>query len=237
MRSYNRTDDQPRLVKITTGFTKYAEGSVLIETGDTKVICTASVEESVPPFIRGSGRGWVTAEYDMLPRATGTRSTRDISKLKLKSRSAEISRLIGRALRSAVDFELLGERSIVIDCDVIQADGGTRTASVTGGYVALEIAIKKLMDKGLLKKNPLVSRVAAISAGRVNGKLLLDLDYSEDSTAEADFNLVMDDHGGIIEIQGTGEQGTFSAEDVSGLIALCSKGIGSLFEKQKESVL
>lgn len=236
MRSYNRANDRIRPIKITTGFTKYAEGSVLIETGDTRVLCNASVEESVPPFLRGGGTGWVTAEYDMLPRATSTRNSRDISKLKIKSRSAEISRLIGRSLRSVIDLSLLGERSIVIDCDVLQADGGTRTASITGGYIALEIACKGLVHKQLIHKFPLRSRVAAVSAGIVDGKLLLDLDYSEDSRAEADFNLVMTETGEIVEIQGTGEKRPFTVDELSGLIALCGMGISELCEAQRTSL-
>jgi ribonuclease PH len=236
MRSYNRTNDKIRPIKIATGFTKFAEGSVLIETGDTRVLCNASVEESVPPFLRGTGTGWVTAEYDMLPRATQTRNARDISKLKLKSRSAEISRLIGRSLRSVIDLNLLGERSIVIDCDVLQADGGTRTASITGGYVALELACKGLLEKKLISKFPLRGRVAAVSAGIVDGKLLLDLDYSEDSRAEADVNLVMTEAGEIVEVQGTGEKRPFSVDELSGLIKLCGKGISELCAIQRTSL-
>ena len=225
-----------RPVKLTTGFTMYAEGSVLAEMGNTKVICTASVEEKVPPFLEGKGLGWVTAEYAMLPRATNTRKKRDIKSLKLDGRSSEIQRLIGRALRAVVDREALGERQITIDCDVIQADGGTRTASVTGGYVALALACKKLMAQGLLTEDPLMGSVAAVSAGIVDDQLLLDLCYEEDSAAQVDLNCVMTDRGQLVEIQGTGEGRSFTIEEQRGLVDLCAKGIRDIMAIQQAAI-
>lgn len=235
-RTDGRALDEMRPIKITPNFTKHAEGSCLIECGDTKVICTASVEDSVPPFLKGSGKGWVTAEYSMLPRATHTRTNRDISKLKLNGRSAEIQRLIGRALRSVTNLNALGERSITIDCDVIQADGGTRCASITGGFVALVLALAKLRDRGELPKIPLYSYVAAVSCGIIGKEAHLDLCYSEDSTAAVDSNYVCDDEGNIIEIQGTGEGRPFSKKELDALYSLAEKGIKELIAAQKEVV-
>ena len=235
-RTDGRALDEMRPIKITPNFTKHAEGSCLIECGDTKVICTASVDESVPPFLKGSGRGWVTAEYSMLPRATHTRSNRDINKLKLNGRSAEIQRLIGRSLRSVTNLDALGERSITIDCDVIQADGGTRCASITGGFVALVLALAKLRDQGLIRKIPLYSYVAAVSCGIIGNEAHLDLCYTEDSTAAVDSNYVMDDEGNIIEVQGTGEGRPFSKKELDALYALAEKGIQELVKAQKEVV-
>ncbi|MBC7764856.1 MAG: ribonuclease PH [Hyphomonadaceae bacterium] len=227
--------DSLRPVKITRNFTKYAAGSVLIEMGDTKVICTASIEEKIPPFIeRGSGKGWVTAEYSMLPSATSTRNKRDIAKLKLNGRTSEIQRLIGRALRSVVDLDKLGERSILIDCDVIQADGGTRTASITGAFVALHDALTSLVQAGLLTQMPLLSHVAAVSVGIVDDQPMLDLCYQEDSNAQVDMNVVMNEKGQLIEIQGTGEQAPFEVAQLHALLALGQKGIEQLIAIQKE---
>lgn len=225
-----------RPVKITTEFTQYAEGSVLIECGNTKVICNATVENSVPPFMKGEGRGWVTAEYSMLPRATQTRSPRDIQKLKLSPRSAEIQRLVGRALRSVTNLQKLGERSITIDCDVIQADGGTRCAAITGGFCALVLAMEKLRAEGAFKTLPLYSYVAAISAGIVNDTAMVDLNYVEDSGGEVDFNFVMDDEGKLIELQGTGEERPFSKKELDDMYELAYSGIKQLIAEQKKAV-
>ena len=222
-----------RDIKMTTDFVKFPEGSCLIEWGDTKVLCCASVEEKVPPHVR-EGHGWVTAEYSMLPRANRERSKRDVDKLKLSGRSAEIQRLIGRSLRAAVDMEALGERTITIDCDVLQGDGGTRTASITGGYVALALACRKLVEQGLVKENPLRRQVAAVSAGIVHGAAMLDLQYCEDCRAEVDFNCVMNDHGHIIEVQGTGEGRAYTVTEQQTLLSLCVEGIKTLMEKQNE---
>ena len=236
----NRPDgrkfDELRPIKITTGYTKYAEGSVLIEFGETKVLCNASVEESVPPFKRGGGEGWVTAEYNMLPRATKTRNNRDINKLKLNQRSTEIQRLIGRSLRAAVDFSLMGERSITVDCDVLQADGGTRTASITGGFVALALACKKLVDEGLIEKMPIKDYVAAVSVGIFEDEGILDLCYAEDSHAQVDMNIVMTGSGKFVEVQGTGEEGTFSKDELYMLTGLGEKGCKDLVAIQKEAL-
>lgn len=229
-----RDNAQLRPVKITRNYIKHAEGSVLIEVGDTKVICTASIEERIPPFKKESGEGWVTAEYAMLPRATGTRNTRDISKLKLNGRSQEIQRLIGRSLRTIVDLKLLGERTITIDCDVIQADGGTRTASITGSYVALVDACQKLIDVGLISKMPVIGFVAATSVGVVDGEELLDLCYVEDSSAEVDMNVIMSDKGEFIEIQATGEKASFSKTQLDGLLNLAKLGIDNLIQMQRD---
>ncbi|MBQ2753798.1 MAG: ribonuclease PH [Firmicutes bacterium] len=228
--------DELRSIKITTGYTKYAEGSVLIEFGDTKVLCNASVEESVPPFKRGSGEGWVTAEYNMLPRATKTRNNRDINRLKLNQRSTEIQRLIGRSLRAAVDFTLMGERSITVDCDVLQADGGTRTASITGGFVALALACKKLVDEGIMEQMPIKDYVAAVSVGIFEDEGILDLCYAEDSHAQVDMNIVMTGSGKFVEVQGTGEEGTFTRDELNKLVALGEKGCADLVEIQKEAL-
>lgn len=234
MRTDNRSSDDLRPVKITPNFIKHAEGSVLIEMGDTKVICNASVEERVPPFLVGTGTGWVTAEYSMLPRATKDRNQRDISKLKLSPRSAEIQRLVGRALRGVVDFKKLGERTITIDCDVIQADGGTRTASVTGGYVALALAVKKLLNNKVITQNPIETQVAAVSVGIVNEEIMLDLCYVEDSGAEVDMNVVMTGKGEFVEVQGTGEGRGYTKAELDSMIALAENGIKKLFVEQNK---
>ncbi|TCT12153.1 RNAse PH [Natranaerovirga pectinivora] len=228
-----RKSNELRPVTFYKDYIKYPEGSVLIEMGDTKVICNATVEERVPPFKKDSGEGWVTAEYDMLPRATHDRNGRDINRLKQNKRSVEISRLIGRALRSVVDNKALGERTITIDCDVIQADGGTRTASITGAFVALALACNHLKKKGLIKKIPLKSFVAATSVGIVGSEGLLDLCYSEDSKAQVDMNVVMTNNE-YIEIQGTGEEAPFNRNQLNELLELAEKGIQELIEKQKE---
>ena len=234
-RADGRAFDQLRPVEMTPGFTKFAEGSVLIRCGETVVLCNASVEEKTPPHV-AEGEGWVTAEYNMLPRANRTRSKRDISKLKLNGRSAEIQRLIGRSLRAAVDMKKLGARQITIDCDVLQGDGGTRTASITGGFVALALAVKKLMDEGVLEENPIIHTVAAVSAGIVDDVPMLDLQYYEDSSAMVDLNCVMTEDGKLIEIQGTGEGRAFSLEEQQELVELCAKGIRELNAIQREIV-
>ena len=221
-----------RQVEIIRGFTKYAAGSVLYKQGNTWVLCTASVEEKVPPFRRDSGEGWITAEYAMLPSATMTRKDRDIKKLKQDGRSVEISRLIGRALRASVDMKRLGERTITIDCDVLQADGGTRCASITGGMVALEEAIRKLMAQGLLTENPIVRRVAAISVGICGGEPTQDLDYIHDSTADVDMNVIMTSDGRFVEMQGTAEHEPFTDEQLDTLRALAKEGCRQLFDAQ-----
>jgi ribonuclease PH len=222
-----------RPVSITTGFVKFAEGSVLIQCGDTMVLCNASVEDRTPPHVR-PGRGWVTAEYSMLPRANRERSRRDVDKLKLSSRSAEIQRLIGRSLRAAIDLDALGERTITIDCDVIQGDGGTRTASVTGGFVAMALACRRLVEEGYLGRTPIRHFVAGISAGIVKETAMLDLPYSEDSQAQVDLNCVMNELGEIIEVQGTGEGRAFTLREQQELLALCAKGNRELIAKEKE---
>ena len=228
-----RNCDQLRPVKITTGFVEYAEGSVLIECGHTKVLCCASVEQGAPRHVP-EGTGWVTAEYSMLPRANRERSRRDVSKLKLSPRSAEIQRLIGRSLRSAVDMAALGDHTITIDCDVIQGDGGTRTASVTGGFIALALACRKMVEEGWIAQNPVRRCVAAVSAGIVGNVPLLDLCYEEDSHAMVDLNCVMDEAGRLIELQGTGEGRSFTVEEQQALVGLCAGGIATLIAKQKE---
>ena len=222
-----------RPIEIVRNFTKYAAGSVLVKWGDTWVLCTASVSDKVPPFLRDSGRGWVTAEYSMLPSCTVERKERDIKKLKQDARSTEIQRLVGRALRAAIDFEALGERQITIDCDVLQADGGTRCASITGGMIALEDAVAKLVKDGTLEKNPIVHRVAAVSVGVCDGKPTLDLDYAHDSTAEVDLNVVMTDDGRFVEIQGTAEHNPFTAEHLETMLALAKKGIRQIFRQTR----
>jgi ribonuclease PH len=233
MRSSGRKANELRQVAITRGFNKHAEGSVLIEFGDTRVICTASVEESVPPFLRGRGTGWVTAEYSMLPRATHTRSSREAAKGKLGGRTHEIQRLIGRSLRAVTDLAALGERSILIDCDVIQADGGTRTASITGAWVALVDAVNGLVSKGLLAANPIREGVAAVSAGIVKGEVLLDLDYSEDSSAEVDMNFVVTSSGRFVEVQGTAEEEPFTVAQMDGMRDAALDGIKKLLAIQQ----
>lgn len=225
-----------RPVKITRGFTHIPEGSVLIEIGMTRVICTATVEEKVPPFKKGSGMGWVTAEYSMLPRATQTRNPRESAKGKLTGRTMEIQRLIGRALRSVVDLKKLGERTIWLDCDVIQADGGTRTASITGAYVALVDAVNYLIKKGVLKENPIIDSLAAVSVGKVDGVALLDLAYEEDSKAEVDMNVVMTGQGKFVEIQGTAEDIPFDREELNQFLELAEKGIRELMGEQKAAL-
>ena len=228
-----RKENELRPVKMTVDFVDFAEGSVLIECGKTKVLCCASVEEGAPRHVP-EGTGWVTAEYSMLPRANRERSRRDVSKLKLSPRSAEIQRLIGRSLRAAVDLTALGERTITIDCDVLQGDGGTRTASVTGGFVALAIACRKLVEAGAIEKDPIKNYVAAVSAGIVGDAPLLDLCYEEDSSAMVDLNCVMNDRGELIELQGTGEGRGFTVAEQRELVELCRDGIAQLIEKQKE---
>ena len=228
-----RKNDELRPVEIIPNINKFAEGSCLIRCGNTQVLCTASVEDRTPPHVP-FGEGWVTAEYSMLPRANRERSRRDISKLKLSPRSAEIQRLVGRALRAAVDMKKLGERAITIDCDVLQGDGGTRTASVTGGYVALCLAIRKLMEEGEIRENPIITPVAAISAGIVEDEARLDLCYEEDSSAQVDLNCVMTGDGQLVEIQGTGEGRAFTIAEQQELVKLCAKGIKELNEIQKE---
>ncbi len=228
-----RNFDQLRPVKITTGFVDYAEGSVLIECGHTKVLCCASVEQGAPRHVP-EGAGWVTAEYSMLPRANRERSRRDVSKLKLSPRSAEIQRLIGRSLRAAVDMAALGDHTITIDCDVIQGDGGTRTASVTGGFIALALACRKMVEEGWIAENPIRRCVAAVSAGIVGDAPMLDLCYEEDSHAMVDLNCVMDEEGRLIELQGTGEGRSFTIEEQQELVRLCADGIETLIAKQKE---
>ena len=227
----NRTLDQIRPTKIAPNFSPYAEGSALIEVGNTKVICTATVEERVPPFLRNKGTGWVTAEYAMLPRATHTRTNRE--NLRPSGRTQEIQRLIGRSLRAVVDTKLLGERQIFIDCDVLQADGGTRCASITGACVALALAVKTMLQQGKIKKNPIISEVAAVSVGMVQGMPLLDLCYEEDSTAEVDMNIVCTGAGKFIEIQGTAEREPFTREQMNQMLELAEKGINQLFTLQR----
>lgn len=234
MRSNNRADDQLREIKITKDFIKYPEGSVLIEAGNTKVICNASVTEGVPPFLKGLGQGWVTAEYSMLPRSTQTRSHREATRGKVGGRTHEIQRLIGRSLRSVMDMEALGERTILIDCDVIQADGGTRTLSITGAYMAVHMAVKKLTGSGEVEGWPLKDSVAAVSVGVTDGEVLLDLDYNEDSNADADMNVVMTGSGMFIEVQGTAERAVFSQEQLDKALKVAAKGISELTEKQNE---
>ena len=221
-----------RRVGFERHFTRHAEGSVLVSFGDTRVLCTASIEESVPGFLRGAGQGWVTAEYGMLPRATHTRSPREAAKGKQTGRTQEIQRLIGRALRAVVDLKALGERTVTIDCDVLQADGGTRTAAITGGFVALSDAVDALMKKRSLSGNPLHGQVAAVSVGIFDGVPVLDLDYAEDSNAETDMNVVMNSGGGFIEVQGTAEGHAFRRHELDGLLDLASKGIASLHAAQ-----
>lgn len=230
-----RQANQLRQIRIERGFTLYAEGSVLICFGETRVLCNASVEEKVPPFMRGQGRGWVTAEYSMLPRATQTRSPREAARGKLGGRTMEIQRLIGRALRAVVDFELLGERTIVIDCDVLQADGGTRTAAITGAWIALADAIDKLLEQGLIERSPLKDSVAAVSAGVVSGQVVLDLDYVEDSGADVDMNFVMTGDGRFVEVQGTAEEEPFTGAELDALRDMASLGCGELTQLQKNA--
>ncbi len=235
-RPSGRSPDALRPVKLTRNYTKHAEGSVLVEFGDTKVICTASVETSVPRFLKGTGQGWITAEYGMLPRSTGSRMDREAASGRQSGRTQEIQRLIGRSLRSAVDMKKLGENTIKIDCDVIQADGGTRTASITGGCVALVDAISQLQKRGLIKENPLRRMVASVSVGICSGVPVLDLDYIEDSAAETDMNVVMNSEGGFIEVQGTGEAGDFNLQELNAMISLAQHGIRHLLELQLQAL-
>ena len=227
-----RKFDQLRKIKVTKNYLKHAEGSCLIEFGETKVICSASVEEGVPPFLKGSGKGWVTAEYGMLPRSCNTRIRRE----KTSGRTEEIQRLVGRSLRAVVEMEKLGERTIKIDCDVLQGDGGTRTASITGGFIALADAVLWMKKKVLIEKIPLKDYVAAISVGVFNGKPVLDLNYAEDSKAEVDMNIVMVGKGEFVEVQGTGENATFSRKEIDTLLKLAEKGIKELFDIQKKAL-
>lgn len=236
MRPSGRATNQLRAVRIQRQFTRHAEGSVLVEFGDTKVICTASVDTNVPPFLRGKGQGWVTAEYGMLPRSTGSRMIREAAKGKQQGRTVEISRLIGRSLRAAIDLKALGENSITLDCDVIQADGGTRTAAITGASVALVDAINWLREKGKLKGEPLKHMIAAVSVGIYNGEPVLDLDYAEDSTAETDMNVIMTTDGGFVEVQGTAEGQTFSRDELNAMLALAEEGIQTLGELQQQAL-
>ena len=235
-RDDKREVNELRNIKVTKDYIKYPEGSVLIECGETKVICNASITNGVPRFLRGSGTGWLTAEYSMLPRATQNRNVREAAKGKLGGRTVEIQRLIGRSLRTAIDLKKIGEKTVVIDCDVIQADGGTRTASITGGYIALGLAIKKVMAKGELKENPLIANVAAISVGIVDGSAMLDLKYTEDFKAEVDMNVVMNSNNEFVEVQGTGEEATFTRTELNELLDLAEKGIKELIELQNEII-
>jgi ribonuclease PH len=235
-RSYGRASDGLRPVAIEPGFVRPATGSALITIGETRVICTASAQEGVPRWMAGSGRGWVTAEYGMLPASTGARKQRDVSKGRPDGRTVEIQRLIGRSLRAAVDFDALGERTIYLDCDVLQADGGTRCAAITGAYVALALACRRLIERGALERAPLTSSVAAVSCGIVGGVPLLDLDYSEDSVAEVDANVVMSGDGGLIEVQATAERTPLSRAHLDDLLALAAAGIGRLREAQDAAI-
>lgn len=234
MRIDGRKNDALRNVKVTRNYTKYAEGSVLIEFGDTKVICTASIEDKVPPFLKGSGEGWITCEYNMLPRSTQTRKARDISKLKIDGRTMEIQRLIGRALRSIVDLKAIGERTIWIDCDVIQADGGTRTTSINGAFIALVDAVNKIHRESPFEVYPIRNFVGAISVGILGEEKILDLCYEEDSKAKVDMNVIMTDEGQYVEIQGTGEESPFSRMELDNLLALAEKGIKHIIQLQKD---
>jgi ribonuclease PH len=235
-RTDGRAPDDLRDIAIVTGFVKTATGSALIEAGGTRVICTASVDESVPRWMAGQGKGWVTAEYGMLPASTGDRKQRDVSKGRPDGRTVEIQRLIGRSLRGVIDFKGLGERTVWIDCDVLEADGGTRCAAITGGYVALELALRRLVAEGKLDKVPLSQSVAAVSCGVVGGRALLDLDYSEDSTAEVDANVVMTGDGGLVEVQATAERTPLSRASLDELLALAASGIERLRAAQQEAV-
>ncbi len=238
---YQRIDerkvDELRPMKVTRHFIKHAQGSVLIEVGNTKVICTAMVEEKVPRFLKGQKKGWITAEYEMLPGSTNTRKSRDRNRGKVDGRTMEIQRLIGRSLRSVIDLKKLGERTIWIDCDVIQADGGTRTASITGAFIALQDALTSLMEKGTIKENPITNFVAATSVGIHKGNIIVDLCYEEDSNAEVDMNMVMTEKGEIIEIQGTGEERPFTKEEFQQLLALGEESIKKIIDFQKETLL
>jgi ribonuclease PH len=237
MRPSGRQPDEMRHVGFTRHFTRHAEGSVLVEFGETRVICTASVEERVPHFLKGRGQGWVTAEYGMLPRSTGERMGREASRGRQGGRTLEIQRLIGRSLRAVVDLQALGERSITLDCDVIQADGGTRTASISGAYVALTDAVSQLLEERKLDRNPIHGMLASVSVGIFEGTPVLDLDYAEDSSAETDMNLVMNDAGAFIEIQGTAEGHAFRMDELQAMLALGQQGVGQIMEAQRRSLL
>ncbi len=236
MRTDGRTADEPRPISITPDYMPTAEGSALSEVGNTKIICTASVDEGVPAFMRGSGRGWVTAEYAMLPRATTTRKQREVSRGRPSGRTSEIQRLIGRSLRAVTNLKAMGERQIRVDCDVLQADGGTRTASITGAWVALHIALAGMLKQGLLEKMPLTDHVAAVSCGLYKDTAVLDLDYAEDSNAQADANFVLTGNGGIVEIQGTAEEDPFTRAQFDNLLILAEQGIGNLVGLQKQAI-
>lgn len=236
MRPSQRQPDQMRDVRITRRYTKHAEGSVLVEFGDTKVLCTASVDEKVPGFLKGKGQGWVTAEYGMLPRSTGTRVDREAARGKQTGRTQEIQRLIGRSLRAVSNLALLGERTIVLDCDVIQADGGTRTASITGAFVAYHDAVSLLLGKQAIGRSPITDFIAAVSVGIYEGTPVLDLDYAEDSACDTDMNVVMTGSGGLVEVQGTAEGKPFSRKEMDTLLDLAEKGIGELIAKQKHAL-
>ncbi len=236
MRPSGRAPNEIREIRLTRQYTKHAEGSVLVEFGDTKVICTASVENRVPGFLRGKGQGWVTAEYGMLPRSTGSRMGREASRGKQGGRTMEIQRLIGRSLRAAVDMSLLGENSIAIDCDVIQADGGTRTASITGSYVALVDAIQHMLDNKIIEKNPIISQIASVSVGVYKGTAVADLDYPEDCDCETDMNIVMNDKGGFIEIQGTAEGEAYTQAELDAMLKLGKDAIAQLMDKQRQAL-
>jgi ribonuclease PH len=236
MRPSGRSPDQLREIKFTCDYTRHAEGSVLVEFGDTRVLCTASTDNRVPRFLKGKGEGWLTAEYGMLPRSTHERMGREASRGKQGGRTLEIQRLIGRSLRAAVDLEALGENTITLDCDVLQADGGTRTASITGGFVALSIAVEKMLQEGVIKKNPIHGQVASVSVGIYQGVPVLDLDYPEDSSAETDMNVVMNDSGAFIEIQGTAEGHAFRQDELNSMLELAGSGIKSLLIKQGETL-
>ncbi len=235
-RPSGRLNDQLRAVKIERNYTAHAEGSVLISCGNTKVLCNATVETKVPHFLKGQGKGWITAEYGMLPRSTNSRMGREAARGKQSGRTQEIQRLIGRSLRAAVDLSLLGEHSITLDCDVIQADGGTRTASITGAYVALVDAVNDMLEKKLIKKNPLIRQVASISVGIYRGEPVLDLDYPEDSNAETDMNVIMDDNGDFIEVQGTAEGAPFNMTEMQAMLELAEKGIAELITAQNAAL-
>jgi ribonuclease PH len=235
-RPSGRKPDELRAVRINRGFTKHAEGSVLVEFGETRVLCTASVEERVPPFLKDSGRGWVTAEYGMLPRATNTRSDREAARGKQSGRTQEIQRLIGRSLRAIVDLSALGQRTVHLDCDVLQADGGTRTAAITGSFVALHDAFSWLQKKGLLSRNPVRDHVAAISVGMFNGAPVLDLDYAEDSKCGCDMNVVMTGAGNFVEVQGTAEGEAFAQRELDAMLGLAQRGIQQLVSLQKKAL-
>ena len=236
MRADERKVKDLRAIKIETDYIKHPEGSVLIEFGDTKVICNASIEDRVPPFLRGQGKGWITAEYAMLPRATQTRNIRESSKGKVSGRTMEIQRLIGRSLRSVIDLGAIGERTIWVDCDVIQADGGTRTASITGAYIAVVHALGTLLEKGKIKELPVQDYLAAISVGVLDGEEIVDLCYEEDSNAEVDMNVVMTGDGEFVEIQGTGEEATFSMKQLTTMLELASEAVSELMLRQKEAI-